>query len=31
LFEARYGALNGQYALKVERVFASATEQSSAV
>jgi flagellar motor switch protein FliM len=30
LFQARYGAMNGQYALKVERVFASPAEQSSA-
>jgi len=30
MFQARYGALNGQYALKVERVFASPAEQSSA-
>jgi flagellar motor switch protein FliM len=30
LFEARYGALNGQYALKVEKLLSSSAEQSSA-
>ncbi|MFO1413502.1 MAG: flagellar motor switch protein FliM [Burkholderiales bacterium] len=30
LFEAAYGALNGHYALKVERVLASALDQSKA-
>jgi flagellar motor switch protein FliM len=30
LFQARYGALNGRYALNVERVYASPAEQSSA-